>query len=81
MLFRSEDFDEISTKINLVSTNFLKQSFETIGYIPYDREIRKSVLNQELFTNLGDNQLNEFMNNLAQYFIEYYKYNNLEIIK
>lgn len=77
----NEDFDEISTKINLVSTNFLKQSFETIGYIPYDREIRKSVLNQELFTNLGDNQLNEFMNNLAQYFIEYYKYNNLEIIK
>ena len=76
-----EDFDEISTKINLVSTNFLKLSFEAIGYLPYGREIRKSILNQELFTNLGDSQLDGYMKNLAQYFIEYYKYNNLEIIK
>jgi len=77
----NEDFNEITTKINLVSKNFLRQSFETIGYLPYDREIHKSVIHQELFTNSGNEQLKKYMENLAQYFIEYYKYNNLEIIK
>ena len=77
----NEDFDEINTKINLVSRNFLGQSFETIGYLPYDREIHKSIIHQELFTNSTNKQLKEYMENLAQYFIEYYKYNNLEIIK
>ncbi|MEN6295797.1 MAG: P-loop NTPase [Chloroherpetonaceae bacterium] len=76
-----EDFNEISTKMNLVSENFLKLHFETIGYLPYDREIHQSILNQDLFTNLGNKQLNEYMNNLAQYFIDFYKYNNFEIIK
>nr|MBP7215333.1 hypothetical protein [Candidatus Kapabacteria bacterium] len=74
-------FDEINTKINLVSRNFLGQSFETIGYLPYDREIHKSIIHQELFPNSTNKQLKEYMENLAQYFIEYYKYNNLEIIK
>ncbi|HPD32759.1 MAG TPA: AAA family ATPase [Candidatus Kapabacteria bacterium] len=56
----NEDFNEITTKINLVSKNFLRQSFETIGYLPYDREIHKSVIHQELFTNSGNEQLKKY---------------------
>jgi flagellar biosynthesis protein FlhG len=47
-----EDANDISRKLNLATENFLKIELEYLGYIPYDRTVRQSILRQELFTAL-----------------------------
>jgi len=47
-----EDANDISRKLNLATENFLKIELEYLGYIPYDRTVRQSILRQELFTSL-----------------------------
>jgi flagellar biosynthesis protein FlhG len=44
-----EDATDVSTKLNLATAKFLKQKYEYLGYIPYNREVRHSLLAQELF--------------------------------
>ncbi len=44
----NEDADDISTKLNLATGKFLKLKIDVLGYIPYDREVRQSIINQEL---------------------------------
>ncbi len=44
-----EDADDISAKLNLATENFLKMKFEVLGFIPYDRSVRQSILQQEPF--------------------------------
>lgn len=48
-----EDADEITKKLNLATEKFLSVKLEVIGYIPYNREIRQSILKQELFTKIA----------------------------
>jgi flagellar biosynthesis protein FlhG len=43
-----EDADDISTKLNLATAKFLKLRIDVLGYIPYDRDVRQSIINQEL---------------------------------
>lgn len=46
-----EDADDISSKLNLATENFLKLKFDVLGFIPYDRAVRQSILQQEPFTS------------------------------
>lgn len=64
----SEDFQEISDKLKLVTEKFLKINFETIGFIPYSRIVRRSIFNHELFTNESEYELKENMEEIANYF-------------
>jgi flagellar biosynthesis protein FlhG len=45
----SQDADDISTILNLATEKFLNLKFDVLGYIPYDRSVRQSILQQELF--------------------------------
>jgi flagellar biosynthesis protein FlhG len=49
-----EDYQEIFGKITITTEKFLQVGFKSLGYIPYDRDVRKSIQTQELLTN-GDN--------------------------
>ena len=44
-----EDADEITHKLNLATEKFLKIHLEVFGIIPYDRAVRQSIMQQELF--------------------------------
>jgi flagellar biosynthesis protein FlhG len=46
----NEDADEIKHKFNLVTKKFLKMEIESIGFVPYNRIVRQSIIRQELFT-------------------------------
>jgi flagellar biosynthesis protein FlhG len=74
----SDDFEEIYNKLSMVTKKFLKIKFEAIGFIPYQRIIRKSILNQELATNYKDEDISFYFESLANYFIN--EYNVSEII-
>lgn len=44
-----EDADEISEKLNLATQKFLELSLDVVGFVPYDRVVRQSIVKQELF--------------------------------
>ncbi len=44
-----EDAEDISEKLNLALGKFLGFGIDKIGFVPYDREIRKSIVRQELY--------------------------------
>ncbi|MCX6147944.1 MAG: hypothetical protein NTW25_11965, partial [Candidatus Kapabacteria bacterium] len=46
-----EDADEITFKLNLATEKFLKVKLDVTGFVPYDRIIRQSILQQDLFVN------------------------------
>ncbi|MFA7325605.1 MAG: P-loop NTPase [Candidatus Kapaibacterium sp.] len=50
-----EDYDEIISKINLTTNKFLGVNFNNVGFIPYDREVRKSIQTQELIIISNNN--------------------------
>lgn len=47
-----DDAEDISKKLNMVTDKFLNLELEQLGFIPYDREVRQSILNQELYSNI-----------------------------
>jgi len=49
----SEDADDISTKLNLATAKFLRLRLDVLGYIPYGREVRQSIINQELLSSVS----------------------------
>ena len=44
-----EDAEDISEKLNKATHKFLKVEFEKLGFVPYDRIVRQSIIKQELF--------------------------------
>lgn len=44
-----EDADDISSKLNLATNKFLNVKLDVLGYVPYDRIVRQSILQQEPF--------------------------------
>lgn len=44
-----EDADEIASKLNLAAKKFLNIKINVLGFIPYDRAVRQSIINQELY--------------------------------
>ncbi|MCL5992427.1 MAG: P-loop NTPase [Bacteroidetes bacterium] len=49
-----EDADDITAKLNLAANKFLNINLDVIGYIPYDRAVKLSILNQELYMLTND---------------------------
>jgi flagellar biosynthesis protein FlhG len=43
-----EDADEISNKLNLATEKFLKTKLDVSGFVPYDRVVRQSIIQQKL---------------------------------
>jgi flagellar biosynthesis protein FlhG len=66
-----EDADDISTKLNLATKNFLGTSLEVLGFIPYDRAVRQSIMQQELLL-IGnkDSEASVALTEVAQKIIE-----------
>lgn len=73
-----DDAQDVSKKLNLVTENFLEVQLEYLGYIPYDRAVRLSILQQELFIkaapeaevtkslkSVGENILSRLVNHVA----------------
>ncbi len=71
----NEDFQEISEKLNLVTEKFLKLNFETIGFIPYSRIVRRSIFNHELFTNDSENELKDNFEKIANFLSNFIEMN------
>ena len=63
----NEDAEEISKKLNLVTEKFLKRKFNLLGFIPYDRAVRQSILHQELFV-IGEpkSEVSISVNNISE---------------
>lgn len=51
----TEDAEEITHKFNLVTNKFLHLSVPTLGFVPYDRAVRQSILMQEILINTEPN--------------------------
>ena len=52
----SDDADEISGKLNLATEKFMKMELNCLGFVPYDRIVRQSILRQELFVSVEPEQ-------------------------
>lgn len=66
-----EDADEITYKLNLATEKFLKVKLEVVGFVPYDRIIRQSILQQDLFVNSNPNsEATLALNKIASSFLE-----------
>jgi flagellar biosynthesis protein FlhG len=62
-----DDAEEISCKLNLATNNFLNCKFEMLGFVPYDRCIRQSILRQELFMQIcPDTDVAKSIRNIAE---------------
>jgi flagellar biosynthesis protein FlhG len=61
-----EDADEITTKLNLATEKFLGLKLDLMGFVPYDRAVRQSIIHQELFTNSNNAcEVNESVEKIA----------------
>ncbi len=74
-----EDAEDISTKLNLATKKFLGIKFEVVGFVPYERRVRQSILNQELIAaSSPDAEVSQALEEIAQniirkaHFCEYY---------
>lgn len=74
----SDDFKEIYQKLSLVTKKFLKLEFEAIGFVPYSRVVRKSILNQQLICKFPDDDVSFYLDNLVNYYINEYNLANIE---
>lgn len=63
-----EDAEEISQKLNLALEKFLHLRIKTIGYVPYNRIVRHSILTQELFArNENDSDVTKAIDEIAKH--------------
>lgn len=47
-----EDANDVSAKLNLATGNFLDFQLDYLGFVPYSRNVRLSIIKQELFVNM-----------------------------
>lgn len=67
----AEDADEVSGKLNLALERFLEKSVDYIGFVPYDRLVRQSIIRQELFVfNYPNNEISKAIMSIASKFAE-----------
>lgn len=66
-----EDANDISDKMNLATEKFLKMQIQALGYVPYDRVVRQSIIAQEPVTiNYSENEVNKAIEKIAENLIE-----------
>lgn len=62
-----EDAKEFSEKLNLAMQNFLNLRLDMMGFIPYDRKVKQSIIQQELLTKKEpDSEISIAIKNLAE---------------
>lgn len=75
-----EDADDISSKMNLATEKFLKIEVPAIGYVPYDRAVRQSIIAQEpIAVHTKDSEINKAIQNITENLISKID-KNIEII-
>lgn len=73
-----EDYKEIYEKINITTNKFLNANFKSFGFIPYDREVRKSIQVQELITISNNSpQIIENLHDICGKVVDYLNINTL----
>lgn len=73
-----EDYKEIIEKIDITTSKFLKSNFKSFGFIPYDREVRKSIQIQELITiSKNSPQILENLHDICGKVLDYLNINRL----
>ncbi len=66
-----EDAEEVSGKLNLASERFLGHKIPYIGFVPYDRQVRKSIIRQELYADhFPHSELSKELRKTAEFFAE-----------
>lgn len=74
-----EDADDITTKLNLATKNFLDVEFNVLGFVPYDRTVRQSIVYQDPFVNsYPESETAKSITKITDEIIEKLKYFNLE---
>lgn len=64
-----EDAEDISSKLSLATENFLKIKFDFIGFVPYDRIVRQSIVKQELLLKYeSECEVSQSINKLTERF-------------
>lgn len=64
-----EDADDVSKKLNLAAEKFLGFSIDAVGFLPYDRGVRQSILRQEpLFGSSTETEIGNALKNLGEYY-------------
>lgn len=77
-----EDYQEIRRKVNITTDKFLKIKLNSLGFIPYDREVRKSIQSQELITLNNKNlQVVENLHDICGKVLDYLKVSKLINVK
>ncbi|MBX3042623.1 MAG: P-loop NTPase [Candidatus Kapabacteria bacterium] len=78
----SEDAEEISEKLNLATTKFLNMNLEVLGFVPYSRNVRKSIQRQELLTlsNKDDDATKAIMSIANKIHTKYFKDININTV-
>jgi len=76
----ADDANEVGTKLNLAIERFLDSKIEKIGYVTYDRLVRRSIIRQELFViNQPDSEVSGQIRKIAHFFAD--KVFEKEIVK
>ncbi len=66
-----EDAEDVSQKLNLAADKFLGFTIEAVGFLPYDRGVRQSILRQEpLFGTSTDSEIAKSLVKLGDYYSE-----------
>lgn len=66
-----DDAEDISQKLNMATEKFLNTQIDQLGFLPYDREVRQSILKQELYSDIYTdteliNSFEEISNNILK---------------
>ena len=77
----TDDASEIYEKLNLATDKFLHRRFDTLGYVPYDRAVRRSIQRQELFVDVyPDSDVTLSVRKIASILSNRIKNNEFEIV-
>ncbi len=75
----SEDAEDFSSKLNAATRNFLKVTFNVFGFVPYDRAVRQSILQQEPFAKcFPESEASAAIFDIAEKLAEFIKVNNIK---
>jgi flagellar biosynthesis protein FlhG len=67
----ADDAIDITKKLNLATNKFLKINLDVLGYIPYDRTVRQSIMHQEPFIKYqSESEASKAVNNIAEKLLE-----------
>jgi flagellar biosynthesis protein FlhG len=66
-----EDANDVTYKLNLASDKFLGVNLNYLGFVPYERLVRQSIVQQELFVNtIPESEVSNAIAKLSQKLIE-----------